>query len=339
MRILITGGTGYIGSHTVVELLQQGHNVVILDNLCNSDQRVVDRIEAITRRRPVFVEGDVGDTALVKDTLKQHHIDAVIHFAALKAVGESVEQPLLYFRNNVGGAMSLFRAMQDSDVRTVIFSSSACVYGDQPIPYTEKTPRSPSNPYGRTKYMVEMMLEDWAAAWPELTAITLRYFNPIGAHPSGLIGENPRGIPNNLMPFIAQVASGEREKLQVFGDDYQTPDGTARRDFIHVVDLAKGHTAALGALNKPGFYAYNLGTGKSTSVLQMVQAFTDATGIAIPYQIAPRRAGDLPEFYADASKAEADLHWKATKTTEEACADAWRWQQASLEYVGKAATL
>jgi UDP-glucose 4-epimerase len=327
MRILVTGGTGYIGSHTVVALQEHGHDVVILDNLSNSDESVVKRIEAIAGTRPQFVQGDVNDLKLVTDTLRKHKIEAVIHFAALKAVGESVEQPLDYYHNNVGGAVQLARAMQQTGVKTIIFSSSACVYGDQPIPYTEATPRAPANPYGRTKHMVELVLEDWAAANPKLTAVTLRYFNPIGAHPSGQIGENPSGVPNNLMPYIAQVANGEREHLRVWGNDYDTPDGTARRDYIHVSDLAEGHVAALEKLSRPGFYAYNLGTGKSTSVLQMVQAFEKATGVHIPYVIAPRRAGDLPDFYADTSKAEHDLSWRAKRSIEEACADTWRWQQ------------
>jgi len=331
MKLLVTGGTGYIGSHTVVSLQQRGHDVVILDNLCNSDESVVERIEQITGTRPVFVRGDINDTDLVESVLRENNIEAVIHFAALKAVGESVENPLLYYRNNVAGTVSLCQAMENTGVHTIIFSSSACVYGTQPIPYTEETPRSPENPYGRTKYVVELILEDWAAANPNVTAITLRYFNPIGAHESGLIGENPQGKPNNLMPFVAQVASGKREKLQVFGDDYETPDGTGKRDYIHVVDLAEGHVAALEKLTTPAFYAYNLGTGQSTSVLDLVHDFEKATGVNIPYQVVARRPGDLPEYYADASKAEKDLDWHASRSIEQGCADTWRWQKYASE--------
>lgn len=329
MRILVTGGTGYIGSHTVVALLTQGHEVIILDNVSNSTQSVIDRLEQITGKRPVFTKGDINDTPLVESILKKWGIEAVMHFAALKAVGESVAEPLLYYQNNVAGTVSLCQAMKNTGVKTIIFSSSACVYGTQPVPYTEKTPRLPENPYGRTKYMVELILEDWAAADPALTAITLRYFNPIGAHASGLIGESPQGTPNNLMPFIAQTASGQRKVLSIFGDDYNTPDGTAKRDYIHVVDLAEGHVAALKKVIRPGFYAYNLGTGQSTSVLEMVHAFESATGIAIPYQIAPRRLGDLPEYFADTEKARQALGWHARHTIEQACADTWRWQQYS----------
>lgn len=327
MRLLVTGGTGYIGSHTVVALHAEGHEVVILDNLSNSDESVVDRLEQISGKRPVFIKGDVSDKMLVGSILAKHDIDAVLHFAALKAVGESVEKPLHYYQNNVAGTLSLIEAMQDAGVHTLIFSSSACVYGAQPIPYTETTPRSPENPYGRTKYVTELIMEDWAASNPLVTAVTLRYFNPIGAHESGLIGENPAGIPNNLMPFISQTASGVREKLSIFGNDYDTPDGTAKRDYIHVLDLAEGHVAALQKIQKPGFFAYNLGTGQSTSVLEMVHAFESATGVAVPYQIAPRRAGDLPEYYADATRANQDLDWHAKRSLDQACADTWRWQQ------------
>ena len=327
MKILVTGGTGYIGSHTTVALQERGHEVIILDNLDNSDKSVVDRIEKITGTRPKFVEGDVSDTALVEKILSENEIEGVIHFAALKAVGESVAEPIRYYQNNVGGAVSLAQAMQKTGVKHIIFSSSACVYGNQPIPYLETTARTPENPYGRTKYIVELILEDWTVADPELSATTLRYFNPIGAHESGLIGENPQGIPNNLMPFVAQVASGTREYLQVFGDDYDTPDGTGKRDYIHVVDLAEGHVAALEHLTKPGFHVYNLGGGESTSVLEVVKAFEKATGVHIPYRVAPRRAGDIPEFYADASKANRDLKWHTTRSIEKACEDTWRWQQ------------
>lgn len=327
MNILVTGGTGYIGSHTVVALIEQGHDVVILDNLCNSDTSVIDRIEQITSVRPIFIQGDILDTTLLEKTQKEHTIEAVMHFAALKAVGESVEKPLLYYENNVAGSLSLLQAVQNTGVKMFIFSSSACVYGTQPVPYTEQTPRSPENPYGRTKYIVELMMEDWAASNPAVSGVTLRYFNPIGAHESGLIGENPAGIPNNLMPFIAQTASGQRKELHIWGDDYNTPDGTAKRDYIHVADLADGHVAALEHLQKPGFHAYNLGTGKSVSVLEMVHAFEKATGVSVPYKIADRRPGDLPEYYADARKAEQDLEWRAHRSIEQACADTWHWQQ------------
>ena len=327
MYIAVTGGSGYIGSHTVVKLLQEGYEVVVIDNLCNSNPLVIDKIHHITGKRPEFIQGDILNTNLLENTFKKYAVNTVIHFAALKAVGESTQKPLKYFDNNVTGSLSLFKAMQHSDVQKIIFSSSACVYGKQAIPYTETTPRSPENPYGRTKYMVELILEDWVTAWPELTAISLRYFNPIGAHKSGLIGENPQGIPNNLMPYIAQVASGKREKLSVYGDHYDTADGTAKRDYIHVVDVAEGHVAALQQVKKSGFHTFNLGSGTSTSVLEMVHAFENATGVHIPYQIAPPRPGDLPEFYADASKAKRELHWQTSLSIEEACIDTWRWQQ------------
>lgn len=326
MNILVTGGSGYIGSHTCVELINAGHKPVIVDNLSNSSHVVVDRIAEITGKRPDFIEADVRDTNLMAQALVDHKIDAVIHFAALKAVGESVVDPLRYYENNVGGIISLCQAMIQSDVQTIIFSSSATVYGKQPIPYTERTPRAPENPYGNTKFISELLLQDLAGSKSDITTIALRYFNPVGAHPSGKIGEDPKGIPNNLMPFVSQVAAGKREKLTIFGNDYDTPDGTAIRDYIHVVDLAKGHVAALEHVTNPGFHAYNLGGGTGSSVLEVVKAFESANHLRIPYVVADRRAGDLPSFYADPSLAAKELKWKVELTLEDACRDTWNWQ-------------
>lgn len=327
MNILVTGGAGYIGSHTVVKLIEAGHTPVIIDNLVNSHRESLRRIEKITGTAPVFYELDLRETSALGDILQQHSIEAIIHFAGLKAVGESTEHPLLYYQNNLDSTLSLLEAMQQHDVTKLVFSSSATVYGSAMPPYTEQstTGQGITNPYGQTKYMIECILTDMAHAHPQLEITTLRYFNPIGAHPSGLIGENPNGIPNNLMPYITQVAVGTRDSLGVFGNDYDTPDGTGVRDYIHVEDLAEGHLAAL-THSKTGYRAYNLGTGKGTSVLELIHAFEQASGVNIPYQILPRRAGDLAVSYADVSLAAQDLQWHTTRSIEDACRDSWNWQ-------------
>jgi UDP-glucose 4-epimerase len=331
MNILLTGGMGYIGSHTAVTLAQAGHTVVLYDNLCNSSLSVLDRLETILGQRLAFVQGDIRDTALLTDTLREHQIEAVIHFAGLKAVGESVAQPVLYYANNVQGTVSLLQAMQATGVRQIVFSSSATVYGDpQYLPYDESHPTEPTNPYGRSKLHVEEMLSDLAKSDTSWRIACLRYFNPVGAHDSGLIGEDPNGIPNNLMPFIAQVAVGKREKLSVFGDDYNTPDGTGVRDYIHVIDLAAGHLAALEFLSREaGWHAINLGTGQGYSVLDMVRAFEATSSRPVPYQISPRRPGDLASSYANADKAARLLHWQASRDIHDMCATTWRWQSGS----------
>lgn len=327
MTILLTGGTGYIGSHTAVELIEAGHEVVVVDNLINSSDIVLDRIEQITGTRPAFHKVDLCDKPAMEDIFGTYPLDAVIHFAGLKAVGESVQEPLKYYRNNLDSTLSLLEVMAAGGVRKLVFSSSATVYGSAPYPYEEtmQTGVGITNPYGRTKYMIEEIMRDAATADPSWQFASLRYFNPVGAHPSGLIGEDPKGIPNNLMPFIAQVASGKRDKLAIFGDDYATIDGTCVRDFIHVVDLAKGHASALDQL-KPGFDAINLGSGNGTSVMELVKAFETSTGQKVPYDIAPRRDGDLPEFYANAEKARRLLDWQTQKTVGEMCIDTWSWQ-------------
>jgi len=328
MTILVTGGAGYIGSHTIVELINHNHDVIVVDNFSNSSPEAMKRVNAIVGREVPVYDGDVCDKDVLRRIFNEQSIDAVIHFAGLKAVGESVEKPLEYYRNNIDSFLSLSEVMKEKDVKKLLFSSSATVYGsadELPLKETSRTGFGITNPYGWTKYMIEQMLGDLAnadASW-EITA--LRYFNPIGAHESGTIGEDPNGIPNNLVPFISQVAVGKLEKLRIFGDDYPTEDGTAVRDYIHVVDLAKGHVAALEHINT-GMNVYNLGTGKGVSVLQMVHAFEKASEKDVPYEIVGRRAGDIAECYADVSKAEQDLNWKAEKTTEEACADSWRWQ-------------
>jgi UDP-glucose 4-epimerase len=332
MTILVTGGAGYIGIHTVVELAAQKYNIVIVDNFCNSSPEAVRRAEQITGQKITLYEGDVRDKNLLDRIFQEQEIGAVLHFAGLKAVGESVEKPLTYYRNNIDSTLALCEAMQDAGVGKLIFSSSATVYGDAPnLPWTEahRTGQGITNPYGQTKYMIEQILRDLAHADPAWQITSLRYFNPIGAHVSGQLGEDPSDKPNNLMPYIDQVAVGKRDKLQVFGNDYDTPDGTGVRDYIHVVDLARGHTAALTHLDKNAAGAmsvYNLGTGHGTSVLELVNAFKTASGQNIPYEIAPRRQGDLPEYYADASKANQSLNWHTEKSIEDACADTWRWQ-------------
>ena len=328
MNILVTGGAGYIGSHTVVKLIEAGHTVTIIDNLVNSSEIVLDRIETITGTRPAFYKIDLLDTAAVDAMFKENSFDSVIHFAGLKAVGESVNKPLLYYRNNIDSTLSLLESMDTYNVRKLVFSSSATVYGSAPVPYveTDTVGVGVTNPYGQTKYFIEQMLNDTANSNEANEFVALRYFNPVGAHKSGLIGEDPKGIPNNLMPFVSQVASGKRTELSIFGDDYQTKDGTCVRDFIHVEDLAAGHLAAIEHTT-PGYDAINLGSGTGTSVLELVHAFESSTEQNIPYIIAPRRAGDLPEFYANAQKAFEKLGWKTEKTIEEMCADTWNWQK------------
>ena len=328
MAILVTGGMGYIGSHTCVALMAAGMEVVILDNLCNSKAEVLPRLAAIAGRAPHFVQADLRDRAALTALFAQHQISAVIHFAGLKAVGESVAQPLRYYDNNVSGTLVLLECMEQAGVRTLVFSSSATVYGDpHAVPITEAFPLHATNPYGRSKLMVEDILRDLALAQPGWRIALLRYFNPVGAHESGLIGEDPNGIPNNLLPYIAQVAEGRRERLSVFGNDYATPDGTGMRDYIHVCDLAEGHVKTLARLAQAGgVLTYNLGTGRAYSVLEVLQAFERACGRPIPHQIVARRPGDIAQCYADASLAAAELGWRATRGLEQMCADAWRWQ-------------
>lgn len=327
MNVLLTGGAGYIGTHTAVELLENGHDIVIVDNLVNSSEEAVGRVKEITGKSFPFYKADIRDETALNAIFEQYAVEAVIHFGGLKAVGESVEKPLAYYDNNVSGSVILFQLMQQYGIKKLVFSSSATVYGSAPYPYEEsmQTGVGVTNPYGRTKHMIEEIMRDIATANSDVEFVALRYFNPVGAHPSGLIGENPQGIPNNLMPFIAQTAAGLREKLRIFGDDYDTIDGTCVRDFIHVVDLAKGHLAALEHL-RPGFDAVNLGSGTGTSVMQLVKAFENACGKTIPYEIAPRRAGDLAEFYANTDKAKQLLGWQTQKTVDEMCIDTWRWQ-------------
>ncbi len=327
-KILVTGGAGYIGSHTVVQLLNSGKDVVILDNLSNSSLGVIKRIEELTGKAVEFVKGDIRDRALVRTTLEQHTFDSVMHFAGLKAVGESEAFPLKYFDNNVSGSIVLFEEMMRANVNQLIFSSSATVYGNPgSVCYTEETALSPINVYGRTKLMVEDILRDLQKANPALRIALLRYFNPVGAHESGRIGENPFGKPNNLMPFITQVAIGAQEKLLVYGNDYPTPDGTGLRDYIHVEDLAAGHLAALKALEQNASITVNLGTGKPYSVFDMIKAFESASGLQIPYEVVSRRAGDLSEYYADPTLAKKVLGWEAQLGIERMCADSWRWQK------------
>ncbi|MBT8524363.1 UDP-glucose 4-epimerase GalE [Polynucleobacter paneuropaeus] len=328
MTILVTGGTGYIGSHTLVQLLEAGLDVLVLDNLCNSKAQVIDRITKITGRAPKFIEGDVRDRALLKKLFTENHIETVIHFAGLKSVAEGGEKPLLYYDNNVGGSVVLLEEMQKSGVKSIVFSSSATVYGEPVfLPYTESHPLKPFNVYGQSKLMVEQVLRDLAISDASWRIALLRYFNPVGAHHSGLIGEDPAGIPNNLMPFVAQVAVGKRAKLSVFGDDYDTKDGTGVRDYIHVDDLASGHLAALRYLqNQLGVLTVNLGTGQGTSVFELVAAFERASGKKLPYEVVPRRSGDLPEYYADAKYSKEILAWQAQYDVDRMCEDTWRWQ-------------
>lgn len=330
MNILLTGGTGYIGSHTAVVLAQVGHRVVLYDNLSNSTTDVCERISRIVGTPLPFVEGDVRDTDLIRKTLQKYSIDSVIHFAGLKAVGESVGMPIDYYSNNVQGTISLLQAMQALDIKTLVFSSSATVYGvPQCLPLDENHPTSATNPYGRTKLHVEEILSDVAKSDADWRVVCLRYFNPVGAHESGLIGENPNGVPNNLMPYIAQVAMGHRSELNVFGNDYPTPDGTGIRDYIHVMDLAEGHVAALDFLKSAtGWHPINLGTGHGYSVLDMAHAFEKVSGRKVPYRIASRRTGDVAECYAAPQKAGDLLNWAAKRTLDEMCESTWRFQRS-----------
>lgn len=332
VQVLVTGGAGYIGSHTVLCLLNSGYDVVVYDNLCNSSVESLQRVEKLTGKSVTFVEGDIRDAAKINSVFEQYNITSVIHFAALKAVGESSQIPLSYYQNNVHGSVCLLEAMNSHGVHDFIFSSSATVYGEEnDVPYVE-TMRlgQPSSPYGTSKVMVEQVMSDEAKANAEFRGVSLRYFNPIGAHESGLIGEDPKGIPNNLLPFVAQVAVGKREQLSIFGDDYPTNDGSCERDYLHVMDLAEGHVAALNWLNETadfkGVEAFNLGTGTGTSVFQIVTAFEQAIDKKIPYQVSPRRAGDLPAFWANAEKANTQLKWQATRNLDQMMEDTWRWQ-------------
>ncbi|CAI0738282.1 UDP-glucose 4-epimerase GalE [Serratia grimesii] len=329
MTILVTGGAGYIGSHTVLSLLERGEDVVVLDNLINASEESLRRVEQLTGKAAVFYQGDVQDAGCLKSIFEENNVVSVIHFAGLKAVGESTQKPLEYYQNNVAGTLVLLEAMRQAGVHQFIFSSSATVYGEHaPVPYREDMPiGGTTSPYGTSKWMVEHILQDFAKAEPAFSIIALRYFNPVGAHESGLIGEDPSGIPNNLLPYIAQVAIGQRETLSVFGGDYPTKDGTGVRDYIHVMDVAQGHLAAMDYLPQiAGFKAYNLGSGVGYSVLEMVKAFEKASGVTIPYQILPRRAGDLPAFWADAGLAKKELGWQVQRGLDVMMRDTWNWQ-------------
>lgn len=329
MSVLVTGGAGYIGSHTCLQLLKENYEVVVLDNLSNSSVKAVKRIEKMSGKSVVFYQGDLLDPKVVNQVFRENKITEVLHFAGLKAVGESVEKPLWYYHNNITGTLILCETMKSFGVRTLVFSSSATVYGrPEGVPISEEAPTGATNPYGRTKWMIEEILRDMHQADPEWRIALLRYFNPIGADESGEIGEDPEGLPNNLMPFITQVAVGKRDKLMVFGDDYDTPDGTGVRDYIHVTDLAEGHLRALEKIKKDtGVKTYNLGTGIGYSVMDIVNAFEKATGICVPYEITERRPGDIASCYADPSLSAQELDWKAKKSIQDMCCDAWRWQQ------------
>lgn len=337
MHVLVTGGAGYIGSHTCVTLLEQGHDVTVIDNLCNSNAKSLERVESLTGKKLRFYQGDVRDEALLRKIFAENNIGCVIHFAGLKAVGESVSQPWKYYDNNLNSTLVLTKVMGDAGVKKLIFSSSATVYsGDNEMPLRE-TSRTGNctNPYGWTKYMTEQILMGIAHAEPDWSICLLRYFNPIGAHESGMLGEDPRGIPNNLMPYITQVAIGRREKLSIYGDDYDTPDGTGVRDYIHVVDLAKGHAAAVNYVaSHSGCEVFNLGTGIGYSVLDMVHAFVEANHVELPYVIAERRPGDLATCYADPSKSAQVLGWKAEKSLTDMCRDSWNWQSKNPQGYG-----
>ncbi|MDU3075540.1 MAG: UDP-glucose 4-epimerase GalE [Mixta calida] len=329
MAILVTGGAGYIGSHTVLALLQRGDDVVVMDNLSDASRESIRRVEKLAGKKATFVEGDILDRACLRDIFTSHAISAVIHFAGLKAVGESTRKPLEYYENNVSGTVVLLEEMRNAGIYNFIFSSSATVYGaNAPVPYVETTPiGGTTSPYGTSKLMVEQIMQDYAKADSKLKAIALRYFNPVGAHESGEIGEDPNGIPNNLLPYIAQVAIGRLDKLGIFGADYDTKDGTGVRDYIHVVDLAEGHLKALDHLERiQGYKAYNLGAGKGFSVMEMVKAFEKASGKPVPYEIKPRRDGDLAAFWADASLADKELDWRVTRGIDEMMRDTWNWQ-------------
>ena len=328
--ILVTGGCGYIGSHTVLELLNKGYDVVVVDNFSNSSFESIRRVQKITGREVTFYEADIRDVEAMEKVFQSHTFDAVIHFAAFKAVGESCKLPLKYYENNISGTVSLLKIMEKYNVKKIIFSSSATVYGDpQYLPLDENSPLSTTNPYGSTKLMMEMIMQDLYKADKEWNIILLRYFNPVGAHESGCIGEDPKGIPNNLMPFVAQVATGKLACINVFGNDYDTPDGTGVRDYIHVVDLANGHIAAIERCNEAGVHIYNLGTGIGYSVMDMIKAFEKACGKALPYKICDRRPGDIAACYAAPDKAKKELGWEAKYGIEELCATQWKWQSAN----------
>lgn len=326
--ILVTGGAGYIGSHTVLQLLEQNYQVVVVDNLCNSSKESLNRVFELTGKTCAFYPVDIRDKQTLAEVFSNHDISSVIHFAGLKAVGESTQIPLHYYDNNISGTLTLCEVMKEHSVKSLVFSSSATVYGDpESVPILENFPTSATNPYGRSKLIIEEILKDLHASDSSWKIVLLRYFNPVGAHPSGLIGEDPNGIPNNLMPFISQVAVGRRDKLSVFGDDYSTIDGTGVRDYIHVDDLARGHLAAISKLEvDSGLFTYNLGTGNGYSVLEMVRAFSRASNIDVPFEIVNRRPGDIAECYANASKAKAELGWEAKLSIEDMCRDAWNWQ-------------
>jgi UDP-glucose 4-epimerase len=328
MAILVTGGAGYIGSHTVLELLELGNEVIVVDNLSNSSKKSLIRVESITGKSPIFYEQDLLDKAALENVFSSHNIDSVIHFAGYKAVGESVQKPMMYYQNNLNSTLILCEVMKKFEVKNLVFSSSATVYGDpESVPITEESALSATNPYGRTKLFIEYILKDLYTSDNSWNIALLRYFNPVGAHKSGLIGEDPNDIPNNLMPYVSQVAVGKLKQLSVFGDDYPTPDGTGVRDYIHVVDLALGHLKAIDKLRSaPGLVVYNLGTGKGTSVLDMIKAFENASGKVVDYKIGPRRSGDIATCYADPAKAENELGWKAERGIKEMCEDAWKWQ-------------
>ncbi len=332
MKILVTGGTGYIGSHTCVELLQKGHEVVVFDNLCNSKRDVLDKVREITGKEVIFYKADMRDKESMRPVFEEHTLDAVIHFAGLKAVGESVAKPLLYYQNNITGTLNLCELMNEYQCRRIIFSSSATVYGSpETVPIREDFPLRTTNPYGSTKLMQEGILSDLCVPDREWSVVLLRYFNPIGAHESGLLGESPNGIPNNLMPYIMQVALGKLPELGVFGDDYDTPDGTGVRDYIHVVDLARGHVNAIEkAVSSSGVHIYNLGTGRGYSVLEIVRAFEEASGLTVPYSIQPRRAGDIAASYADPRKAKEELGWEAEYDLDRMCQDSWRFAKKNF---------
>ena len=335
MKVLVTGGAGYIGSHTVLSLLENNYDVIVYDNLVNSSAESLERVKKLTGKTVEFVEGDICDKTALSQVFKQFKIDAVIHFAALKAVGESAQIPLKYYQNNVYGSVCLLEVMQEHNVNDFIFSSSATVYGEEnDVPYVETMKLgTPSSPYGASKVMVERILADMALSNEHFRGVSLRYFNPIGAHESGDIGEDPTGIPNNLLPYVAQVAVGKRDKLSIFGDDYPTKDGSCERDYLHVMDLAQGHVAALNWLNRNdefrGVEAFNLGTGNGVSVFAIVKTFEKATDKTIPYEVSPRRAGDLPAFWANANKANKELNWQASRSLEQMMEDTWRWQSSN----------
>lgn len=339
MKVLVTGGAGYIGSHTIVELLNAGHDVCVVDSLCNSSEESLKRVKELTGRDVEFINVDISDKERLTEVVKGAGFDSVIHFAALKAVGESVALPLKYYTNNITGTLVLCEVMQEQGIKNIVFSSSATVYGDpHTVPITEDFPLQATNPYGRTKLMMEYILSDLHVADSGFNVALLRYFNPIGSHPSGRIGEDPNGIPNNLLPFVAQVAIGKREKVSVFGDDYDTPDGTGVRDYIHVVDLAVGHLRALEKLaTAPGIITCNLGTGRGYSVIEMIKAMEKASGKTIAYEVVARRPGDIAECYADPAFAEQELGWKAERGIEDMCRDAWKWQTQNPDGYGEEA--